>query len=103
MMAAIPIENARTLHRIRRLPVNNLKTVGWAFSVGVLLSDRWVAALIAAVFFALSFLVLYHQKVTFGLWFQVGDLHHETFAIAAVAVGIGVLIGSAITRCGKFI
>ena len=53
--------------------------------------------LIAAVFFALAFLILLQQKLTFGLWFQIGDLHHETFAIAAVAVGLGVLVGSAIT------
>jgi hypothetical protein len=60
-------------------------------------SNRWVAVLVAAVFFAVAFLILYQQKVTFGLWFQIGDLHHETFAIASVALGIGVLIGSAIT------
>jgi hypothetical protein len=61
------------------------------------LSNRWVAVLIAAVFFTLAFLILFQQKLTFGLWFQIGDLHHETFAIAAVAVGLGVLVGSAIT------
>jgi ABC-type amino acid transport system permease subunit len=59
-------------------------------------SNRWVAILVAAAFFVVGFLILYHQKVTFGLWFQVGDLHHETFAIASVALGLGVLIGWAI-------
>jgi hypothetical protein len=53
--------------------------------------------LIAVIFFTIAFLILFQQKVTFGLWFQISDLHHETFAIAAVAVGLGVLIGSAIT------
>jgi hypothetical protein len=62
------------------------------------LSNRWVAVLVAAVFFTVAFLILLQQKVTFGLWFQPGDLHHETFAIAAVAFGLGVLVASAITK-----
>ncbi len=62
----------------------------------VVVSNRWVAVLVAVVFFAVAFLILYQQKVTFGLWFQIGDLHHETFAIASLAAGLGVLIGWAI-------
>lgn len=62
---------------------------------------RWVPVLIAVVFFVLALLIQFQQKVTFGLWFQIRDLHHETFAIAAVALGLGVLIGSAITECKK--
>jgi len=60
-------------------------------------SNRWVAVLIAVVFFVLAFLIQLQQKVTFGVWFQISDLHHETFAIASVALGIGVLIGAVIT------
>jgi hypothetical protein len=66
-----------------------------------LVSNRWVAVLVAAVFFVLAFLVLYEQEVTFGVWFQISDIHHETFALASVALGIGVLIGSAITESNK--
>ncbi len=62
---------------------------------------RWVPVLIAVVFFVLAFLIQFQQKITFGLWFQIRDLHHETFAIAAVALGLGVLIGSAVTECKK--
>ena len=58
---------------------------------------RWVAVLIAVVFFVLAVLIQYQQKVTFGVWFQISDLHHETFAIAAIALGLGVLIGTTIT------
>ncbi|MGD6806945.1 MAG: hypothetical protein ACQCN4_08305 [Candidatus Bathyarchaeia archaeon] len=65
------------------------------------MSNRWVAVLIAGVFFAMAFLILFQQKITFGLWFQLGDLHHETFAVAAAALGLGVLIGSAITESTK--
>lgn len=54
--------------------------------------------LVAVAFFVLAFLILYQQKVTFGVWLQISDLHHETFALASVALGLGVLIGSAITE-----
>lgn len=62
---------------------------------------RWVAVLIAVVFFVVAFLILFQQKETFGVWFQISDLHHETFAVSAVALGLGVLIGSAITEKNK--
>jgi len=61
-------------------------------------SNRWIALIVSAVFLVLAFLILYQQKVTFGVWFQISDLHHETFALASLALGIGVIIGSAITE-----
>jgi hypothetical protein len=60
-------------------------------------NNRWVVVLVAVVFFILAFLIQLQQKLTFGLWFQISDIHHETFAIASVALGLGVLIGAAIT------
>jgi hypothetical protein len=51
--------------------------------------------------FCLAFLILYQQEVTFGVWFQIGDLHHETFALASLALGIEVLIGASIVGIGK--
>jgi hypothetical protein len=65
------------------------------------MSNRWVAVFVAAVFFVLAFLILYDQKITFGFWFQINDLHHETFALASAFFGLGVLIGSAITETNK--
>jgi hypothetical protein len=64
-------------------------------------SNRWVAVLVAVVFFVVAFLILYQQKVTFGVWFQLGDIHHETFAIASVALAVGVLVGAAITQTSR--
>jgi len=61
------------------------------------MSNRWIAILVAVVFFVLAFLIQLQQKLTFGLWFQIGDIHHETFALASVALGLGMLIGAAIT------
>jgi hypothetical protein len=65
------------------------------------MSNRWVAVLVAAVFFVVAFLILFQQKVTFGVWFELRDIHHETFALASVALGFGVLIGWAITSCNQ--
>jgi hypothetical protein len=57
---------------------------------------RWVAVLVAAAFFLSAFLILYQQKATFGVWFQISDLHHETFAFASVAFGVGIIVGALI-------
>lgn len=65
------------------------------------MGNRWVAVLVAAVFFAVTFLILYQQEATIGVWFQPEQLHHETFALASVALGIGVLIGWAIGSRGE--
>jgi hypothetical protein len=61
-------------------------------------NNRWVAVLVATIFFVLAFLILLEQKVSFGVWFQMGDLHHETFALSFAALGLGILIGSIITE-----
>jgi hypothetical protein len=72
------------------------------YGLVILVSNRYVAILIAAIFFVLTFLILFQQEVTFGVWFQIEDIHHETFAIASIALGIGILIGTAITEgCQK--
>jgi hypothetical protein len=64
-------------------------------------NNRWVVVLVAVAFFVLAFLILYQQKVTFGVWFQISDLHHETFAIASAALGIGVLVGAVVVADGE--
>jgi hypothetical protein len=43
--------------------------------------------------FFLVFLVLLHQYVNWGSWFDLSDVHHETFAVALASLGIGILIG----------
>lgn len=65
------------------------------------MNNRWVVVLVAVAFFVLAFLILYQQKVTFGVWFQISDLHHETFAIASAALGIGVLVGAVVVADGE--
>jgi hypothetical protein len=61
------------------------------------MNRKWISAILAAIFFATGFPILFQQYVTFGVFFQLKDmLHHEAFAIAAVALGIGILIGSVV-------
>jgi len=55
----------------------------------------------AAVFFIFAFLALLQQEVTFGIWFQSKDFHHESFALASVALGLDVLIGSLIIETNE--
>ncbi len=60
---------------------------------------NWIAVLLAALFFfGVSFLILNDQYVKIGIWFQITDLHHETFAIASFAIAIGILIGAVIKK-----
>ncbi len=65
------------------------------------MDNRWVSVLVAAVFFTVAFLILFQQEVTFGVWFQIEDIHHETFALASFALGIGILIGAIIAENKK--
>ncbi len=62
---------------------------------------RWITIALAILFFVSGFLVLYQQSITFGEWFQIKDIHHETIALFFVALGIGTLIGSIIAAKEK--
>jgi len=48
---------------------------------------------LALFFLFLGFLILLHQFLNWGVWFQLKDLHHETFALVCFAVAFGVYIG----------
>jgi hypothetical protein len=50
---------------------------------------------VAASFLLLGFLVLLDQYIQIGVWIQWRDvLHHENFALAFIALGVGIFIGS---------
>jgi hypothetical protein len=57
---------------------------------------NWIITFaLVASFFLLGFLVMLDQYMQIGLWIQWQDLfHHETFALAFFAVGVGIFIGS---------
>jgi hypothetical protein len=49
--------------------------------------------ILITTFIFLGFLLLLHQKSTWGVWFQIEDIHHETFALMSFAAAFGILIG----------
>jgi hypothetical protein len=55
----------------------------------------WVIVfIIGASFFLSGFLIMLDQYMRIGVWIEWQDLlHHETFALAFFAVGVGVFIG----------
>jgi hypothetical protein len=56
---------------------------------------KFFQAIILSTFFvALGIIILLEQYLNFGVWFQLTDIHHETFALSSFALAIGILIGS---------
>jgi hypothetical protein len=53
-----------------------------------------LAFYLSALFFIVAFLILLDQYLQTGIWFQLRDIRHETFALASVALAIGILIGA---------
>jgi uncharacterized membrane-anchored protein YhcB (DUF1043 family) len=63
---------------------------------------NWTIVLFTLLFFlALGFLIIYDNYARVGIWFQLSDLHHETFAMTAFAFAIGILIGAIIVSIKK--
>ena len=67
------------------------------FSVKVM-SKKWMAVSLSTLFFILGFLILLDQYLNFGVWFQMSDVHHETFALSLFTLAIGILIGSILCK-----
>ena len=38
--------------------------------------------------FAGAFMILFHQYANWGVWFEISDIHHETFVVALAFAGI---------------
>jgi hypothetical protein len=58
------------------------------------------ARLIAYILLCLGFLTLVHQYVFYGVWFEIKDIHHETFSVAFFSLSLGILLG-AFEKSGK--
>jgi hypothetical protein len=48
---------------------------------------------LAYISFLMGFLILLEQVVVYGAWFEIDDIHHETFAIAFFSLGFGIILG----------
>ena len=62
------------------------------------MNRMWIAFGFSLLFAVLGFLILLDQYLMFEIWFQIEDLHHETFALSSFALAIGVLIGALIQK-----
>ncbi len=51
------------------------------------------AEFVAYLSFLIALLILAEQYFNSGVWFQVSDIHHETFSVGFVAFGLGILLG----------
>jgi hypothetical protein len=40
-----------------------------------------------------TFLIGFHQFYFYGVWFQLEDLHHETFMVGLLCVAFGLIVG----------
>jgi len=58
------------------------------------MNKHLIAIVLVALFFIVGIIILLEQYLSYGVWFQVKDVHHETFAIASFALAVGILIGS---------
>jgi len=62
------------------------------------MSRKWIAFSLAMLFFVIGFLISLDQYFSIGTWFQLGDLHHESFALSSFTLAIGIFVGSSFER-----
>ena len=43
--------------------------------------------------FLLAFLICLEQYIVWNDWFTISQIHHETFAVGLVCLGVGLLAG----------
>ena len=48
---------------------------------------------LAYISMLMGFIILLHQYIVYGVWFEVTDIHHETFSIAFFSLSFGILLG----------
>jgi len=58
------------------------------------LKKHLIAVFLAAFFFVIGIIILLDQYLNIGVWFQLKDLHHETFALSSFALAMGIILGS---------
>ena len=56
------------------------------------------AALLSLLLFTVGVIILLEQVLNYGVFFEISDIHHETFAIGFFALALGVLIGTKLSR-----
>ena len=55
-------------------------------------------AILVGFFLVLGIGILIEQYLNFGVWFELEDIHHETFALLSFALAIGIIIGYKVSK-----
>jgi len=58
------------------------------------LKKHLITVFLAAFFFVIGIIILLDQYLNIEIWFELKDLHHETFALSSFALAIGIILGS---------
>ena len=53
---------------------------------------------LAALFFIIGLVILIEQNINYGIFFDLNDIHHETFALSSFSLAIGLVIGSKLSK-----
>ncbi len=53
---------------------------------------------LASFFLIVGLIILLEHFLNYGVWFQLGDIHHETFVLASFAFGVGLIVGSKLSN-----
>jgi len=62
------------------------------------MSRQLMVIILALFFFIIGTSILLEQYLNIGVWFQLSDVHHETFALTSFGLAIGILIGSKVSE-----
>lgn len=49
---------------------------------------------LAGFFLIVGLVILLEHFLNYGVWFQLEDIHHETFVVATFVLAFGVILGS---------
>jgi len=52
-------------------------------------------------FIVAGFLILHDNYTRVGIWLQLSDLHHKTFAMSSFAFAIGIIVGAIVVAIKK--
>jgi hypothetical protein len=58
------------------------------------LNRMWITFDLSLLFAIVGFIILFVQYLMVEIWFEVEDLHHETFALSSFNLAIGIFIGT---------
>ena len=55
-------------------------------------------SILVGVFLIIGVGILFEQYWNYGVWFELNDIHHETFALTSFALAMGIIIGYFVSK-----